>query len=351
MERSSAENTMGKVNDNVETAKPKVRVQYVNRDQTAMECVDIEKLIEEDHPLRAIWELTGQLDLERFYAKIKAVEGGAGRDAVDPRVLICLLTYAYSIGEGSARKMSELCEYHPAFRWLTGLRVINHHTISDFRIDHREALDELFAQLLGVLMAKDLIGLEQVMQDGTRIKAFASADTFRREERLDKCLEEARKQVKVVEETATEGTISKRSAKAKERARREKLERLGEAKKQLKELQAEKPNEKEKEKTRVSTTDPDARIMKQADGGFAPAYNVQISTDSVSKIIVGMDVAQSRSDFPELINGIEKVKETTGVLPPQVVVDGGYTSRDNIIAASNLGVDLIGPIEIGRAHV
>jgi transposase/ribosomal protein L5 len=346
-EPSKGEDIMGKV-DNTEMAKAKVRVQNIDRSQMVLEAVDVDRLVEADHPVRAIWELTGQLDLERFYAKIKAVEGGAGRDAVDPRVLICLLAYAYSIGEGSARKMSELCEYHPAFRWLTGLRVINHHTISDFRIDHKGALDELFTQLLGVLMAKSLIGLEQVMQDGTKIKAFASADTFRREERLEKCLDAARQQMKVVEETAVEGAISKRSVKAKQRAYREKLQLLEEAKKQLKELQGEKPKEKEKAKMRVSTTDPDARFMKQADGGFAPAYNVQISTDSLKKIIVGMDVTQSRSDFPELINGIEKVKELTGVLPPQVVVDGGYTSRENIIAASDLGVDLIGPMADNR---
>lgn len=335
---------MSKIHDDRTPQNPKPRVQYVNRAQMIMEAVDVEELIEADHPIRGIWELTGQLDLERFYDSIKAVEGAAGRDAIDPRVLICMLTYAYSIGEGSARKMSELCRYHPAFRWLTGLRQINHHTISDFRIDHKEALDELFSQILGVLMTENLVSLERVMQDGTRIKAFTSADNFKREERLQKCLEAAREQVKVVDETTNEATTGKSSAKAKERSHREKLERLEEARKQLKQLKAEKSSEKEKQKTRVSITDPDARMMKLADGGFAPAYNVQIGTDSLEKIIVAMEVTQSRSDFPELMNGIERVKETTGVMPPQVVVDGGYTSRENIVAASDLGVDLIGPM-------
>lgn len=335
---------MSRRDDDTTPQKPKPRVQYVNRDQMVMEQVDVERLVAADHPIRAIWGLTGELDLKKFYADIRAVEGVAGRDAIDPRVLICMLTYAYSIGEGSARKMSELCEYHPAFRWLTGLKPINHHTISDFRISHKEALDELFSQILGVLMAENLVSLERVMQDGTRIKAFTSADTFKRDERLEKCLEEARKQVTAVEETTTEGTTSKRSAKAKERSRREKLERLEQAKKQLKELQAEKSSEKEKQKTRVSITDPDARMMKLPDGGFAPAYNVQVGTDSVNKIIVAMEVTQSRSDFPELMDGIERVKETAGVMPQQVVVDGGYTSRENIIAASDLGIDLIGPM-------
>jgi transposase len=322
----------------------KVRVRYVDRDQMVMETVNVDRLVEEGHPVRAIWELTGQLNLERFYANIKAVEGVAGREAVDPRVLITLLAYAYSIGEGSAREMSRLCDYHPAFRWLTGLRPINHHTISDFRIDHKEALEEMFTQVLGVLMDAGLVSLERVMQDGTRIEANASADTFRREKHLEKCLEAARDQVRVVEATTDEEALSKRATKAKERVRREKLQRLEEAKEQLKKLQASKSTEKEKRETRVSLTDPDARNMKQANGGYAPSYNLQISTDSDNTIVVGMDVTQSGSDYPELMNGIEKVKQTTGVVPPQMVVDGGYTSRENIIAATDKGIDLIGPM-------
>lgn len=329
----------------------KVRVQYVDRNQMVMECVDIERLVEKDHPVRAIWELIGDLNLDRFNASIKSVQGVAGREAIAPRVLISLIAYAYSIGSGSAREMSRLCKYHPAFRWLTGLKRINHHTISDFRIDHKEALEEIFTQVLGVLMDGGLVSLERVMQDGTKIKAYASADTYRREERLEKCLAAAREQVKVVEATAAdEEGVSKQSAKARERGSREKVQRLEEAKKQLKQLQDSKSKEKDKQATRVSTTDPDARIMKQADGGYASSYNVQISTDSGEKIIVAMDVTQSGNDFPELTNGIEKVKETTGVLPQQMVVDAGYTSRENIIAANNIGVDLIGPMADNRAQ-
>lgn len=194
-----------------------------------------------------------------------------------------MLTYCYSIGEGSAREMSRLTEYHPALRWLTGLKRINYHTISSFRIGHKVALDDLMIQLLGVLMEKKLVTLERITQDGTKIKAYSSADGFRREERLNKCLEEAREQVRIVDAAGEDGTVSKRSAKAKRRAARERLELLEEAQKQLKQLQSEKTKQEEKEKTRVSMTDPDARNMKQADGGFAPSYNLQLGTDAGHK--------------------------------------------------------------------
>jgi transposase len=332
-------------NADTEGGDPKTpRVQYVDRSQIIMQCVDVEALVGKGHPVRAMWELISTLDLGGFYSTIKAVEGRAGRPPVDPRVMISLWVYAYSTGEGSAREIAKLCEYHPAYRWLTGLAPINYHTISDFRIDHKEALEAIFTQILGVLAAGGWVTLDRVMQDGTKIKAFASADKFRRQERLEEYLEKAREQIRVVDEQAQEQGISKRSASARKRGARQKEERLQEAVKQLKELQADKSKEKDKENTRVSTTDPEARNMKQPDGGYAPSYNVQISTDAANKIIVGLEATQSRSDFPELINGIEKVEENMGRLPQQVVVDGGYPSRENIIAASEKGVDLIGPM-------
>jgi transposase len=332
-------------NDDTKGENPKKpRVRYVDRSQTIMEVVDVGGLVEEDHPVRAIWELISTLDLGKFYSSIKAVEGSAGRTPVDPRVLISLWVYAYSTGEGSAREISRLCEYHPAYRWLTGVQRINYHTISDFRIDHPKAQEGIFTQILGVLAAEGLVTLDRVMQDGTKIKACASSGTFRREKRLEECLEAAREQIRIADEQAQQPGVSKRAAGARKRARREKMMRLEEALKQLNELQAGKSKEKDKQNTRVSTTDPDARNMKQADGGYAPSYNVQVSTDAAKKIIVAMSATQSRSDFPELINGIDNVEANMGRLPQQVVVDAGYTSRENIVAASQKGVDLIGPM-------
>lgn len=101
------------------------------------------------------------------------MEGGAGRSAWDPRLLISLWVYAYSEGVSSAREVSRLCEYDPAHQWLAGLDEINHHTLSDFRVAHKEALDDLFKKVLGLLSAEGLITLERVMHDGTKVKASA----------------------------------------------------------------------------------------------------------------------------------------------------------------------------------
>ena len=160
------------------------RLKRVNRNQLLLRTVDVEQLVEADHAVRAIWELVGRLDLSRFQEPIAAVEGRAGRPAWDPHLLISLWVYAYSEGVSSAREVERRAAYHPAYQWLTGLQAVNHHTLSDFRVQHQAALDRLFADLLAALSAEGLISLEQVMHDGTKVKAAASGKSFRREETL-----------------------------------------------------------------------------------------------------------------------------------------------------------------------
>jgi transposase len=172
--------------------QPEPRLKPVNRKQLLLRTVDVEKLVEPDHRVRAIWELVGQLDLTGFTADIGLVEGVAGRPSFDPRLLISLWAYAYSEGVSSAHEVERRRSYHPAYQWLTGCDVINYHTLSDFRVQHQGALDELFAQLLGVLSSEGLISLERVMHDGTKVKAAAGGHSFHRQKTLRAHLEAAR---------------------------------------------------------------------------------------------------------------------------------------------------------------
>src|SRR5580704_5726266 len=173
-------------------------IRYVNRKQLSWRAVDVEHLIGEDHPARAIWALVGRLDLSGFYRAIESSTEEGGRPAFDPQLLISLWVYAYSRGVGSAREVSRRCEYEPAFQWLTGLESVNYHTLSDFRITHLQALDELFTQVLGVLNAEGLISLERVTHDGTKIAANAAQGSFSREERIRDALARAREQVEAL---------------------------------------------------------------------------------------------------------------------------------------------------------
>jgi transposase len=326
-----------------ERVRGRPRLKPVERRQMVFRAVDVERLIEPDHPARAVWAFVGRLDLGAFAAPIAAVEGVAGREPWDPRLLASLWIYAYSRGISSAREVARRCAYDPAFQWLTGLGEVNYHTLADFRVGFQGALDELFAQALGVLSAEGMIGLERVMHDGTKVQACAGADTFRREERVRAHLEAARAQVAALADPRAEPSARQRAAQ--ERARREHAERLERALAELTKIRENKAGAAAKEQARVSETDPEARVMKQGNGGYAPSYNVQLSTDEAHGIIVAVGVSQSASDYGELVGAVERVEENLGQTPAQVVADGGFTSRENILAMAEKGVDLIGSFE------
>lgn len=207
------------------------RLKTIVRDQMVFCPVVVEDLLKPDHPARAIWELVGRSDLSGFCVHIKSLEGVAGQDAYDPRLLICLWIYAYSEGISSAREVSRRCDYHPAYQWLTGMKSVNYHSLTSFRVQYKEALDGVFAQVLAVMQSQDLIELQRVTQDGTKIQAAASKASLHREKSLQQHLEEAQKRVQEMEET-TEAEGSETSARqraAQERAARERLQRMQEA--------------------------------------------------------------------------------------------------------------------------
>jgi transposase len=321
----------------------RVRQKEINRQQLLLRPVEVEKLVDLGHPVRAIWELVGRLNLEPFYAEIESVEGVAGRPVWDPRLLISLWIYAYKDGVSSAREIARLCEYHPAYQWLSGLEVVNYHTLADFRIRHKEALDQLFIQVLGVLSHEGLVTLQRVMHDGTKVKACASDKSFHRKATLQDHLRLAREQVKQMGDPESE-ELSQRVAKARQRALREKQQRLEEALKALEQIEASRTNASEKEKARASSTDPEARVMLQAKGAYGPSYNVQISTDAQAKIIVGVGVTQAPTDAAELGPAVDRVEANWGEKPEQMVVDAGFTNQATMEAMTEKQVDLIGAL-------
>ena len=335
--------------ENTEQAPPQPRVQAINRQQMVLRPMEVEQLIALDHPARAIWELVGQRHLNRFYAAIKAVEGTAGREPVDPRLLISLWVYAYSEKVSSAREIERRCQqWHPGFGWLTGLTVINHHTLSDFRTAHGAALEQLFVEVLGVLSQAGVVSLERVMHDGTKVKANAADKSFRREPTLREHLAAAREQVERLEQEAEHDPAgeaqSRRQRQAQRRAARARQQRIEQALEELEQIRAGKEEAQQRAEARASLTDAEARIMKQAQGAIGPAYNVQISTDAQEKIIVGVGVSQAASDAAELAPAVGRIQANTGRQPRAMVVDGGFTNQATLEALTQDGIEMIGSL-------
>jgi transposase len=320
-----------------------VKLKSIDRRQTVLAQIYVEELIPAEHKARAIWDLVGRMDLNRFAETLRTTAGCAGRPAWDPQLMVSLWVYAYSEGISSAREIERLMEWEPGMQWLGGLQTVNHHSLSDFRTEHRAALDELFAQLLALLAQAGLVDLQQVMHDGTKIRAVTGADTFRREKTIRERLEEARQAVAQFGDPRAEAPAKDRQSAARERAARERKQRMEAALEELTALQAEK-KEEEKAAVRVSVTEPEARIMKHGDGAMAASYNAQITTEASHKIIVGAHLSQCSSDAQSLKPALEEVEKNLGEKPAQVVVDGGFTNRDSIVDCAAQKIDLVGSL-------
>jgi len=331
--------------------RPAPRLLTADRQQRFLRPTEIDSLLPAHHRARVIWEFTGGLDLSPLTAKIKAVEGHAGAPAIDPRILLAVWMYAISEGVGKARVLARLCESHDAYRWILGGVTVNYHTLSDFRRRHEAEVDALLTQSLGVLLHEGLLSLERVAQDGMRVRASAGAASFRRKPRLEQCLAAVEAQVERLKQEADEppdeppdGGRSARRRAAQERAARERLKRVRRALAALPAAQAAKQPGQE-DRARVSTTDPDARVMKLADGGFRPAFNVEFGTDTASQLIVAVDVINLGSDLAQLGPGLDQVQARCGQLPGAVLVDGGFAAVASITAAERRGVTVYAPVQ------
>lgn len=326
------------------------------RNQVQMMLRDLDSVLPEDHLARAIWAFVERLDLSAFYAPIKAVVGEPGHPATDPQVLVALWVYATADGVGKARQLDRLCQEHDAYRWLAGGVPINYHMLSDFRVEHGQALNDLLSEVLAAMMAAGLVNPDRVSQDGLRVRASAGASSFRREERLKGFLQQARGQVKrlateletEVAQCAEANRPSRREQAARQRAARERQARVEQALGELPAVRAAKKTEEKKEQARVSTTDPEARVMKMGDGGFRPAFNVQLATETEHQVIVGVSVTNRGTEGDEAAPMLEQVTERTEQHPKEYLVDGGQATLRTVDKLGEAGVTVYAPTQAPR---
>src|SRR5271155_5630233 len=281
------------------------RLREPQRDQIALRAMDIESLIGEDHPVRLIWSYAEGIDLSELEDRIKARGDRPGHPAISPRLLLALWLYATSDGVGSARALERLCNSHDVYRWLCGGVCVNYHTLADFRVGCAALLDRLLCEHLAALAKAGLVDLDTLAQDGVRIRANAGAASFRREATLERHLATAEAVVAELKREVEErpDASNQRIKAARERAARERSERveaakaaLDEIKQQRQEREEKRGNGKKPKEPRASTTDADARVMKMANGGFRPAYNVQVTSAAGEQIVTGLNVTNIGSD-------------------------------------------------------
>lgn len=326
------------------------RMRRAQRRQIEMVMCCVDELLPEDHRARVVWQFVQELDLHTLQDSIRAVEGHAGRPPADPKILVALWLYATLQGVGSARQLNTLCEEHVAYRWICGGVSMNYHTLSDFRTQHADVVDQLLTNSVATLMHEGLVTLEKVAQDGIRVRASAGASSFHRRQTLEQCLVEAESQVKALREEleADPSGGQRRQQQARARAARERAEHIAQALENLKEVEEKKQargRNSLKQPARASITDPEARKMKMADGGFRPAFNGQFATDTDTQVVVGVEVSNAGNDGGQMQPMIEQIEQRYDQRPAKMLVDGGFVNLNEIDEAERKGTEVYAPVK------
>ena len=325
-----------------------VRLRQAERRQVAMEMASLDELLEPDHRARLVWDLVGTFDFQPLLERIAVRDNTSGHPHTDPRILTALWLYGTLDGVGSARALERLCVAHLAYRWICGGVGVNHHTLSDFRVSHADWLDRQLVRGIAGLLLGGQISLETVAQDGLRVRASAAAASFRREKRLREFERLARERVAQLKARLQQPPTAPRRAAAAARAAADRLARVQEA---LAKLDAERARKRRNggkpEETRVSTTDAEARVMKMADGGFRPAYNVQFCATADHALVVGVSLGCSGADQDALVPLQAKIARDYGQAPVHVLADGGFVSGAGIEALAAGGSDVHMPLPTG----
>lgn len=329
------------------------RLRTPQRDQFEMHWRPIDELLEPEHQARVVWAAVARLDLSRWLQEIRAVEGHVGRDATHPALLVALWVYATLDGVSSARELERLCNHHLAYQWLCGRVSVNYRLLAAFRSEHGEHWDALLTQIVGTLLAEDLVTMQRVAQDGMKVRAHAGQSSFRSRGKLEQCLAQAREQVEALKQQAEaddQHAVAKAKRAAQQRTAADRQRRLEEAIRNCDQLQQQREESAKRSgrdvtTPRASTTDPEARKMKFSDGGYRPGYNVQLSTDVDSGVIVGVTVTNAGNDLEQLPPMLEQIAERYGQQPAEVLVDGGFASRTSIEEATALGATVYAPLK------
>ena len=341
------------------SAVKNARVRRPERHQIKMEFSSLDQMLSSDDPARIVWLFVKGLDLTPLYENIQVTYDTPGRDASMPEVLVALWLQATLDSIGSARELERRCGRDTRYRWICGDEPINHHTLSDFRVQNGEFLERLLVDTVTSLIDLDLVPLETIAQDGMKVRASAGSSSFRRKPSLEELQQQAQDHVDRLrqegENEASGQDGEKRRQAAQERAARERQARIDEALKQHQQLseQREKRQKGDGVKTRCSTTDPDARKMKMANGGFDPAYNIQFASDADARVIVGVEATNAGTDGNELPPMLDKLRSDYDRTPKQALVDSAFATKESVTRAESSGTQVISTVpraELLRSH-
>lgn len=332
--------------------------------------VDLREWLPEDHLAYVISDVVDTLDLREVYLKYEAVL--QGQPPYDPRMMIKVLFYGYTVGIPSSRRIEKKTYEDIAFRVLTADQHPDHDTICEFRKTHYKALRAFFVDVLAVCQEAGLVKLGHVSFDGTKVKANASKHKAMSYGRMVDKEAELEKEVEALLKKAQEQDDAEDAQYGKGRRgdeipeelrfKEKRLRTIREAKERLEKRTREKAIEEGKlnpdgtpkptrgrppqtppgqpePKAQENFTDPPSRIMVNGDKAFVQAYNAQAAVDEAHQIIVGRALTNEANDKQQVKPLVEDVKANTGDVPDKASADNGYFSEKNLEYLQGQGID------------
>ncbi len=340
-------------------------------DQALLLPPSVRDWLPEGHLSYFISDTLDALDLSGFY---RPYQGDGRRNSpFDPRMMVKILTYAYTTGTFSSRKIAKKLTEDVAFRVLCAGNFPSHRTIAEFRERHIQEFRELFGQVVRIAGEVGLVKMGTLAVDGTKVKASASklkAMSYGRmkqeQERLAAEIAEltTRAAQTDVEEDARYGSENRGDELPCElRRREERLSKIQQAVERLRARQVEEdraqgrkeeePSGKKsrfkrkfgepEEKKQDNFTDPQSRIMKTS-VGFEQCYNAQLAVDGERHLIVAAAVTQDASDSHQLLPMVQKAQAVTGQTAQEVLADAGYRSEENFQALEQSQIEAYIPL-------
>ena len=307
-----------------------------NREQMELFPQSIEDYVGPDDPVRAYDAFVEALDFNEL--GITLDEKQVGNPEYYPKAMVKLLTFGYSYGIRSSRKLERAVYHNIAFMWLMAGLKPDHKTIAEFRRKNKQALKNVLRQCAWLCIKLDLIAGNTLFTDGTKIRANASIkNTWTKEkclehlEYIDKHIEKILSECEAIDDKEDkEPSLIKMKQSLKEKqALRSEVQRI------LNDL-------KEQDKKTINTIDPECNRINSLQGSHA-GYNAQITVDEQHGLIVNTDVVSDNNDTNQFANQINQANETLGKRCDTACADSGYSDTEELEKIYSQGIKVIVP--------
>jgi len=331
----------------------------LDRHQVTLFAPTLEESIGLDHPVRLFDEVLRGLDFSEWQSMYIQV---VGQPPIHPRVMAGGILYGLSLGLRSSRKLEDACGNRLDFIWLMEGRQPDHATICKFRTQFGPQLKRLFRDIGRVGIAMGMIHLNQIMLDGTDIRANNSRHNAKRQASieqklamLDQQIEQAMSQAQQQDQAEDQlyGLPTSPAKLPRElknlKARQEKLKQAM-AKIQAIEQERSDRSLRPSHGPVAPLADPDSRVLPNKSGGYAPNYTAVLAVDSASGMILDTQVLGSSDEVRTVLPAVANIQEAFEKKPTQLVADSGFNNGANLAALEKEGVEPLMPAkwEVGK---